>query len=215
MDDNKNSNYVITVGRQMGSGGRELGKALATRLGISYYDKELLVKAAGEAGMSLEFFEKNDERFPRWINGVFSFAQGYLPLNSGAGNGTLGGDRCYSAMSDMMRRIAGEQSCVIVGRTGDYILREHPRLINIFVHAPVEHCVARIMRRGDTDDPAKARALVEKTNRLRADFYNFYTEKRWGDAASYDLTIDSSLLPVEKSVELIVGYMRLRGIAVD
>lgn len=205
-------NFVITVGRQFGSGGRELGRLLADKLGIAYYDKELLAEAAGRKGLSSEFFEKNDERFPRYINGLFSFVQGYQPVTTYAGGSAISSDSVYQAVDELVRHLADSGSCVIVGRTADYILRDHPRCVNIFVHAPMDHCVERIMSRGDIDNPDKARALAQKTNKLRANYYNFYTDRRWGAAGSYHLTIDSSLMPMEQVAETVIDYMRRRGL---
>lgn len=207
-------NFVITIGRRFGSGGRELGSRLARRLGISYYDKELLVEAARKSGMSTEIFERNDERFPRFINGVFSFAQGYLPTSTNTGGSAISSDSVYAAMSDLLHDIAARESCVIVGRTSDYVLRDHPRCVNIFVTAPDDHCVERIMRRGDINDPRKARNMARRINKLRANYYNFYTDKEWGHSSSYDLTFDSSRLPIDDIVEMIFTYLRLRGITV-
>lgn len=206
------NNYVITIGRRFGSGGRDLARRLARRLGIAYYDKELLAEAARMSGMSAEFFERNDERFPRFINGVFSFAQGYLPVSAGTGGSAISADRVYNAMSALLENLAERGSCVIVGRTADYVLRNHPRCVNIFVTAPPERCVERIMARGDIDDPRKARRLAERTNRLRAAYYNFYTDKQWGDSSGYDLTIDSSRLDMDDAVEVVVEYLRRRAI---
>lgn len=208
----KGDNFVITVGRRFGSGGRELGRLLAERLGIAYYDKELLAEAARRSGLSCEFFERHDERFPRYINGLFSFAQGYQPINTYAGGSAIGGDSAHQAMNDMIRALAERESCVIVGRTADYILRDHPRCVNIFVHAPEEHCIDRIMRRGDIDDRDKAHALARKTNKLRAHYYNFFTDKRWGDAGSYHLTIDSSAMTMEQVADTVIDYLRHRGL---
>ena len=207
-----NDNFVITVGRQFGSGGRELGHMLAEKLGIAYYDKDLLAEAAQRKGLSSEFFEKNDERFPRFINGIFSFAQGYQPINSYAGGSAISCDSVYQAVDELIRHLAESESCVIVGRTADYILREHPRCVNIFVHAPMDHCVERIMRRGDMGSADKARAMAQKTNKLRANYYNFYTDKRWGAAESYHMTIDSSLMPMEQVAETVIDYLRRRGL---
>lgn len=209
----ENNNFVITVGRQFGSGGRELGRLLADRLGITYYDKELLAEAARRSGLSSEFFEKNDERFPRFINGLFSFAQGYQPINSYAGGSAISCDSVYQAMDELIHSIADRESCVIVGRTADYILREHPRCVNIFVHAPIEHRVKRILRRApEVGSEEKARAIAEKTNKLRANYYNFYTDKRWGAAESYHLTLDSSAMPMERIADAVTAYLRLRGL---
>lgn len=206
---NKN-NFVITIGRQFGSGGRELGKKLADKLGIRYYDKELLCEAAKNAGVSEEFFEKSDEKFPRFFSGLFSFTMGYNPYTLYSGSTSISDDSLYKAQSDFIRSVADKESCVIVGRSADYVLRDHPRCVNVFVHAPLEECVKRIMGRGDKPTEEKARAMAEKTNKLRANYYNFYTDKVWGDAKSYDITVDSSLLPMDDVVEVIVDYIRRR-----
>lgn len=152
------NNFVITIGRQFGSGGRELGKKLADKLGIRYYDKELLCEAAKNAGVSEEFFEKSDEKFPRFFSGLFSFTMGYNPYTLYSGSTSISDDSLYKAQSDFIRSVADKESCVIVGRSADYVLRDHPRCVNVFVHAPVEECVKRIMGRGDKPTEEKARA---------------------------------------------------------
>ncbi len=204
------NNFVITIGRQFGSGGRELGKLLAKKLGIKYYDKELLCEAAKNAGVSEEFFEKSDEKFPRFFSGLLSFTMGYNPYTLYSGSTSISDDSLYKSQSDFIRSVADKESCVIVGRSANYVLRDHPRCVNVFVHAPIEECVKRIMKRGDKPTEEKARAMAEKTNKLRANYYNFYTDKTWGDASSYDLTIDSSLLPMEDVAETIIEYIRRR-----
>ena len=207
---NENKNFVITIGRQFGSGGRELGKLLASTFGIEYYDKELLQEAAKQAGMSPEFFAQSDERAPSFLSGMFAVGTGYNPASCYSCSSTLTGDSVYCAQSEFIRKIANEKSCVIVGRSADYVLREHPRCVNIFVHSSEEDCIARIMRRGDKPTPEQARTIAHKTNKLRANYYNFYTDKRWGDAASYDLTLNTSLLKMEDAVAIIAEYIRRR-----
>ncbi|MDE6116143.1 MAG: cytidylate kinase-like family protein [Duncaniella sp.] len=204
--------FVITVGRQFGSGGRELGKALAEALEIEYYDKELLVESAKLAGVNPEYFEKKDERFPTFLQGLFSFSMGVTPMCYYTGTSSIADDGLYKSISDFLLKTSREKSFVVVGRSADYILREHPRCVNIFIHAPIEDCVRRITRRNDAIDEAKAAAMARKTNKWRADYYNFFTDKTWGDAKSYDLTIDSSLMSMENNVLLIKEYLRLRGI---
>lgn len=213
MNNCNGDNYVITIGRQFGSGGRELGRMLASRLGIAYYDKELLFEAAKEAGVSPEVFERCDEKFPKFLSGVLSFSMGFNPVSCYAGSTSISDDSVYRAQSDFIRSIASRGACVIVGRSSDYVLRDHPCCINIFVHAPIEERVKRIMRRGDNPDPERARALAEKTNKLRASYYNFYTDKRWGAAESYDLTIDSSAMPMADIVEIVAAYVERRRAA--
>lgn len=202
--------YVITVGRTFGSGGRVLGRLLADRLGIPFYDKRLLLEAARQAGVAPEYFERNDERMPRFISGVFSFAHGFNPMSWYSDPTTISSDSIYKAQCDYIRELSARESCVIVGRTADYVLRDVPNTINIFVHAPEAACVSRIIERHDALSPDEARTLARRANKLRAAFYNFYTDKTWGDARSYDLTLDSSLLPMEQSVDLIIRYLRTR-----
>lgn len=207
-----NQPYVITVGRQFGSGGRELGKALAEALEIEYYDKELLVESAKLAGVNPDFFEKKDERFPTFLQGLFSFSMGVTPMYYYTGSSSIADDGLYKSISEFLLKISKEKSFVVVGRSADYILRHHPRCINIFVHAPLEECVKRITSRNDAIDEAKAAAMAKKTNKWRAEYYNFFTDKTWGDAKSYDLTIDSSKLSIPDIVKLIKDYLKLRGI---
>jgi len=202
---------VITIGRQFGSGGRELGRKLSERLGYKYYDKELLREAAKQAGVGEEFFERNDERFPSFLNGIFSFAFGLNSVNCYTGSTSISDDSLYRAQSDFIHSLAGKESCVIVGRTSDYVLRDHEKLVNIFVHAPMDSCVRRIMEREEenlTED--KVRSKAAKVNRLRANYYNFYTDKTWGASASYDLSLDTSMMPLDDLVEVIVEYLRRR-----
>jgi len=207
-------NFVITIGRQFGAGGRELGRALASRLGIAYYDKELLVEAAKEAGVSPEFFEKADERFPSFISGLFSFNLGSNPMSFYAGSTSISDDSIYKAQCDVIRSLASRGSCVIVGRSADYVLRDYPRVANIYVHAPIDtRCRRIISRRNPGDSPlnlARTRAQAERTDKLRANYYNFYTDKRWGDARSYDLTLDSSLMPIDALADVVIAYINAR-----
>ncbi len=206
------NNVVVTIGRQFGSGGRELGRKLAQRIGAKYYDKELLSEAARRAGMSEEFFERKDERFPSFINGIFSFAFGYNSVNCYAGSTYISDDNIYRAQSEFIHLLADTESCVIVGRTADYVLRDHPRTVNIFVHAPEDACIDRIVNR-DVDSETsrdKARAKARRINKLRASYYNFYTDKTWGAASSYDLCFDTSLMSIDDIVEVIAAYIARR-----
>lgn len=201
--------YVITIGRQMGSGGRALGRILADRLGIAFYDKELLLQAAMDAGLSPEFFERNDERRPQFFSGLFSFNMGLSPITWFDGGNTTHDDALYKAQCDFMHSIAQAGPCVIVGRSSDYVLRDVPNLVNVFIHASMDDCVRRVADR-DGRTPEQARSFIEKTNKLRANFYNFYTDKKWGDAAGYDLCFNSSTLSLEAIADLIVSYMQAR-----
>lgn len=207
--DNKR-NFVITIGRQFGSGGRELGRMLADRFGIEYYDKKLLLEAASRAGMSPEVFERNDERMPNLMGSSVGFNMGYgqLPWYNGQ---TMVADSIYSSLTDVIEHLADTRPCVIVGRSADYVLRNNPvAKVSLFVHAPIDDRVRRIIGRSDKDKEGAARTLAVKTDKLRAAYYNFYTDKKWGDSASYDLTFDSSVLPMEDLCDMVAFYIRRR-----
>lgn len=199
--------YVITIGRTFGSGGRALGRLIADRLGIRFYDKELLVEAARKAGYNLEYFEKNDERAPRIMGAIIPFSMGFYPM-SWLGDSVNTSDGIYKAQSDLIHELADTEPCVIVGRSADYILRDRTDVVNIFVHAPDADCARRIVARVESANEDEAIALARKSNKLRANFYNFYTDKRWGDARSYDLCIDSSTLPLEDIADFVIDYTR-------
>ncbi len=207
---NGKQKYVITVGRQFGSGGRELARHIADRFGIGYYDKELLLEATRHAGVDEGFFARSDEKFPTFTGGGISFNMGissmpwYTPSS-------ISDEAIYRDMSDVIRAIADRGPCVIVGRSADYVLRDHGvETINLFVHASMDDCVKRILRRGDKLKEQDARSLAEKTNKLRANYYNFYTDKRWGMASSYDLSLNSSTLTMEGMVDVVAKYMECR-----
>ena len=202
--------YVITIGRSFGSGGRALGRMIAERLGIAFYDKMLLVKAAEKAGYNIEYFEQGDERVPRIMGSIIPFSMGFYPMSWVGDSTGVNTDRVYKAQCDFIHDLANGEPCVIVGRSADYVLRDVDNVVNIFVHAPIDECAKRIVGRHDTETLDEARALAERTNKLRANFYNFYTDKRWGHATSYDLCIDSSTMPLEKLADFIINYIHLR-----
>lgn len=203
-------NFVITIGRRFGSGGRALGKILSEKLGVPFYDKELLLDAAKKAGMSAEFFERNDERVPQFLSGIIPFSFGVNPMPWYVGTTSISDDSLYHTQSEFISDLASRQSCIIVGRSADYVLRYHPNLISVFLTAPMEACVERIVERKECLTRQEAAQMAAKVNNLRANYYNFYTDKNWGDAASYDLCIDSSLLPMSKIADLVISYLNLR-----
>ncbi len=209
MDNNK-TKYVVTVGRQFGSGGREIGKLIAKGLGIAYYDKELLTEAAKSSGVNADFFEAADERTPSFFSSLWSFNTGYSSGAYFTGDTPLSNDSIYKAQSDVMMKLADRGPCVIVGRTADYILRNYCKVVSVFIHASMEARIARIIARGDSDNNKDAEAMAEKKNKLRAEYYNFYTDKRWGEAQSYDLCIDSSLFGAQETAQIIIDFIKKR-----
>ena len=201
----------MRIGRQFGSGGRQIGRAISDALGIDYYDKNLMTEAARHAGLNPALFEQKDEKAPSFFSGLLSYNMGYSAYNLLGSTSSITDDALYRAQTEVIRSLAEKGPCVIVGRSADYALRDRDDVVNIFIHAPIEERIKRIMERGDASTPEQARQLAEKTNKLRASYYNFYTDKRWGKAESYDLTLDSSLMSTEDIVELIKKYIELRN----
>ena len=204
--------FVITIGRQFGSGGSETGRIVAHKLGIKYYDKELLAAAAKSSGVNTEFFEASDERSPSFFasSNIWSFNIGYKLGNFFSTEVSFSDDNLYKAQSETIQALANESPCVIVGRSADHVLRNHPCSISVFISSSEKECIKRIFNRGDCNNEADARVMAEKKNKLRANYYNFYTDKEWGNATSYDLCIDSSKLSIEQVADIIVEYVKKR-----
>lgn len=204
--------YVINLGRQLGSGGKEIGEKLAQALGFSFYDKELIKLAASESGLCKELFEKADEHTS---SGFWSslFASGIPLLGESASPymNCLNNDSLFQIQSQVIRQLAEEKSCIFVGRCADYILRDHPHTINLFISAPMAYRVERVIDyTGLTPD--KAEELIEKVDKQRAAYYNYYSYKQWGAAESYHLCIDSSLLGIEGTVAYLLEFIqKIRG----
>ncbi|MDO5571346.1 MAG: cytidylate kinase-like family protein [Bacteroidales bacterium] len=195
MNDN---NFVITIGRQFGSGGRAIGKKLSSLLNIAYYDKELIKEASKRSGVSMDFLEKADEKAPNFLD--------YALIGSFGNENVLSNGNFYVLQSNVITSIAEERSCVIVGRSADYILRSHPNCINLFIQAPIDYRIQRVCERLQLskDD---AREMIEKQDKSRQKYYDFYTEKEWGTAASYDLCIDSSIMGVHGTALFLKNFI--------
>lgn len=201
---------IITIGRQFGSGGRELGKVLSRKLGIPFYDKELLHQAAREAGINPEFFIESDERMPSFFGSSIQmpFATSIIPWQTSSY--TMCDNPLYQAQSRFIHSLAEKESCIIVGRTADYVLRDIPGVVNVFVCAALTDRADRIMSRCECANKLKAIKLAEKMDKLRASYYNFYTDKRWGDPTSYDITFNSSVMSIESISDVLIEYIRQR-----
>lgn len=197
---------VITIGRQFGSGGREIGKKLAESLDIPFYDRELITLASKESGLCPEFFEKADERASHSLSYAFTLGFPFFG-NVSPYNDYLSNDTLFKIQSDTIRKIASEGSCVIVGRCADYILREDKRCVNVFIHSSLEKRMERIVQRNAVT-VEEAKVLIEKTDKSRAGFYNYYSNKTWGLASTYHLSVDSCSLGVEGTVAFIRSFVR-------
>lgn len=205
-----NDKIIITVGRQFGSGGRTIGKKLAERLGIAYYDRELINLASKESGICGEFFEKADEKASGGL--LKAFAMGFSLNNAlfQCNDDYLSNESLFRIQSDVIRKVASEGSCVLVGRCADYILREEPRCLDVFVSARMEDRIRRALEYKQGLEEKEAEEFIRKADKSRASYYNYYTDKIWGAAESYDLCINSSYCGVDAAVEYILSFLKAR-----
>ncbi len=201
--------YIITIGRQFGSGGRSIGQKIAEKLDIHFYDKELISIAAKESGTDPEIFKDVDEKAANSLlyslsTGMYGFGSGFsamgdLPVN----------DKLYLLQHKIIKEIAEKESCVIVGRCADYVLRENPNCVNIFIYADMAFRKEQSVKKHGIDE-ARAEHIINKTDKSRANYYSFYSGQKWGMAENYDLCINSSKLSEDKIVDLIIDYIKSR-----
>lgn len=199
---------VITISRQFGSGGHEVGEKLAKRLELPFYDKELIALAAKKSGFSEEVFSDVDEKATSSL--LYSMVMGSYAFGTrGPGINEMPiNDKLFIIQSDIIKKAAAEGPCVIVGRCADYILREHPNCLHVFVHADKAARIKRIVGLGYCDEK-KAPDFVTKKDKQRANYYNFYSNNRWDDLQNYDLTIDTSRFSVDLAVDMIIDAAKL------
>lgn len=193
---------IIVIGRQFGSGGRRIGKKISSILGIGYYDTELLSKVAEKLGVNQEIFKEHDEKKPSVLRTILQGAYG-IPDNFH--NISISGEMMYAEQSRVIKEICKEGPCVIVGRTADYILRDNPKLFSVFLHSPLNVRASKIKDRGDATNEKDAKEMAMARDRKRESYYNYYTgENKWGTAANYHLTIDTSCFDDDSVADLII-----------
>ncbi len=200
---------IITIGRQYGSAGYEIGKKLAEDLGVQLYDKEMLKRAAKESGLCEELFESHDEKptnsflyslvMDTYSLGYSSSSYADMPINH----------KVFLAQFDTIKKIAGEGPCVMVGRCADYALEDYDNVINVFIYADLEQRIRRVARELNLTD-AKAKDIIIKNDKKRASYYNYYTNKEWGNAKGYDLCLNSGKLGIDGTVRVIKEYMEIK-----
>ena len=200
-------NLVITIGRECGSSGRAIGRKLAESLGIKCYDKELLALAAKNSGLCEELFKTHDEKPTNsflYSLVMDTYSMGYntsaymdMPINH----------KIFLAQFDTIKKLANEESCVIVGRCADYALASNPDCLSIFVHADMDDRIKRVSKREDVTE-SKAKDMIQKRDKQRSSYYNYYTCKKWGDSRSYDLTLNTSKITPEACVDIILDFRK-------
>ncbi len=200
---------VITIARQYGSGGRTVGEMLAKDLGIKYYDRELLKLASDESGINEQLFETADEKLKS--TRLFKIARKVysgelIPPES---DEFTSNDNLFNYQAKIIKELAEEEACVIIGRCADYILKDYSHVLSVFIHAPEDFCITEAMKK--LSMPLKEiDRFITKTDRRKAEYYKYYTGRDWTDARNYDLCLDSSKLGFERCVEEIKAYIRIR-----
>ena len=199
---------VITISREFGSGGREIGKTIADRLGIGFYDKEILEEASKHSGICEDLFRKHDETYTNSL--LYSLVMGAYPVSP---NGKIYPDmplnhKIFLAQFETIKKIAEGGPCVFIGRCADYILEGHCPTINIFIYGDMPEKKKRILERYDIEKD-KVEDFIRKTDKRRANYYGYYTDRKWGIAKNYDLCINSSEIGIENTVELLLSYIKL------
>ena len=197
---------IITITRQFGSGGHEIGEALAKKLEIPFYDKELISLAAKESGISPEVFYEVDEKATNSL--LYSLSVGLY--NYGNGFSSMGdlpvNDRLYILQHKIIKELAEKENFVVVGRCADYVLKDNPNIVKVFIYEDIDSRVKRAVDRRDID-PARAKQAVIKADKARANYYSFYSGKKWGLADNYDLCINSTHISTDQAVEIILSYL--------
>ncbi|MDD3252277.1 MAG: cytidylate kinase-like family protein [Lachnospiraceae bacterium] len=202
-------NLVITIGRQCGSGGKTIGKKLAEKLGVKCYDKELLSLAAKESGLCEELFETHDEKptssflyslvMDTYSMGYANSAYMDMPINH----------KIFLAQFDTIKKLADQESCVVVGRCADYALSDYPNTVTVFISANDDERQGHLKDMYKVDD-AKAKDIMVKTDKKRSSYYNYYSSKKWGDSRSYDLCINSSAVGIDGAVDIILEFAKAK-----
>ena len=200
-------NTIITIGRQFGSGGREIGEKVAEYFGIKCLDKELLTRAAKESGFCEEMIKNHDERptnsfLYNLVMDTYSF--GY---NASSFMDMPISHKVFLAQFDTIKKVAEEGPCIIVGRCADYALASNPDCLSIFVHADMDDRIKRVSKREDVTE-SKAKDMIQKRDKQRSSYYNYYTCKKWGDSRSYDLTLNTSKITPEACVDIILDFRK-------
>ena len=201
---NKPEPFIINIGRSLGSGGRAIGHILAKDFGIAYYDREILNLAAKESGFCAEVFERNDEknRFLRTLGNIIPFIGGGATYY----DNELSNENLFRIQSEAIRKAAADHSCIFIGRCADYVLRDNPRCVNVFITANMEDRIASVMKWNNCT-AEKAQEIIVKGDSERASIFYFYSSGTWGAASTYHLCINSSVLGIEDTAVLIKNFV--------
>ncbi len=199
--------YIINIGRELGSGGKSIGERLAQFYNIHVYDKKLIKLAAEESGLCQNFFEKADENNKGFIASLMGGMRIPFLGDGSMYDNYLSNDALFKIQSDVIRKLAEQESCIFIGRCADYILREHPRCVNIFITADMKDRIKRICSLNPELSAEDAEIYLEKADKKRSSYYNYYSNKTWGAAATYHLCVNSSVLGLDETTEYIKEFI--------
>ena len=203
--------YVITIARQYGSGGRTIGEMLAERLGVHFYDKELMKLASEDSGINERLFNTADEKVKQNVfSKMFKTEKAYKgDVISPESGEFISEDNLFNYQAKVVKELAERENCVIVGRCADYVLKDYDHVLSVFIHGPKDFCMQEAAKKINLTGKELER-FIAKTDKERADYYKYYTGREWTDARNYDLCLDSSKLGFERCVEEIIAYMNVR-----
>ncbi len=202
------ANTIITIGRQFGSNGRMIGEKLAELMGVKCYDKQLIKEAAKQSGLWEDFLDNMDEKpTSSFLYSVVMDPYSYMSFDSNTNYGMNLNQKAFMATYETIKSIADRESCVIIGRCSNYVLREYEKVLSAFIYAPLEVRIDTVMKRFNLNEK-QARDQIAKEDKARASYFNYYTSYKWGKNESYDLLIDSSLLGPEGTAELLLDVAK-------
>ena len=203
--------YVITIARQYGSGGRTIGEMLAEKLGVHFYDKELMKLASEDSGINERLFNTADEKVKQNVfSKMFKTEKVYKgDVISPESDEFISDDNLFNYQAKVVKELAEKENCVIVGRCADYVLKDYDHVLSVFIHGPKDFCMQEAAKKINLTGK-ELEKFIAKTDKERADYYKYYTGREWTDARNYDLCLDSSKLGFERCVEEIIAYMNVR-----
>lgn len=201
---------IITIGRQYGSGGFETGKRLAEQLGLGFYDKNILRMNSDESGIKESYFHIADEKAGNKL--LYKIINSMTPEKGAPsfGSDLISADNLFRFQSEVIRKIAAEQSCVLIGRCAEYVLEDAEGLVRIFLYADMDAREARITAK-DLYEPKDVKKNIKRIDRERREYHRYYTGRDWEDFDNYDLIVNTTKLGVDGAVELIKSYLKVRG----
>ena len=199
---------IITIARQYGSGGREIGEHVAELLGIPIFDKELITDAAAKGSLNEEIIKKADESAANSLLYTLAMGSNILGTTMHFGYKMPLNDKLFILQSEVIKEYAKEGSCVIIGRCADYVLRDETNILRLFIYGDLDHRQARVLERHPELKSSQVIDVINKTDKRRSSYYNFYTGNKWGKYDNYDLAINSSTLGIDGTAHLIVAMAK-------